>query len=194
MLNLGRLRLVVAALVIAVTGAWMIGAGREEAAARLEESGAAARDVTPVLDPSPELTPEEVVTYQMTVLGKNARSATGIRQCYQFASPLNRAATGPLARFIRMVRSPPYRVMLQTAQTLVGRAVIRDDRATVLVTLIDPGRNVRVFRFFLSRQRESPYVGCWMTDAVREVVFDGPAPPPRGSAPRGGASGPAVGV
>jgi hypothetical protein len=196
MRSFGRFPFAVVAIVVSaigLAGAYYLGAGQEEVSTRGNPEGVAAAGVTAALEPSPSLDPAEVVTYQLTALGKSGTGEVGIRQCYEFASPLNRAATGPFARFTRMVRSPPYHVMLQAADALVGRAVVRDDRgterATVLVTMIDAGQNIRVFRFFLSKQRESPYEGCWMTDAVREMVFESPAPPPRETM-----SAPAVGV
>jgi hypothetical protein len=184
--HFGRFRLALVAVIplaIGAAGAYYVGAGREEVRTWRSASQAESSGVAPALEPSPRLGPEEVVAYQVAALGKTGRGGTGIEQCYAFASPLNRAATGPIARFTRMVRSPPYRVMLQAADALVGRAVVRDDQALVLVTILDAGQNIRVFRFFLSKQRESPYEGCWMTDAVREVLFERPAPPPRGASP-----------
>jgi hypothetical protein len=49
-----------------------------------------------------------------------------------------------------------------------------------LVTLIDTDRQIRVFRFLLSKQHATPYAGCWMTDAVREVGPEPTAPPLHG--------------
>lgn len=118
------------------------------------------------IHPHAKWSPEEVVRHQLAALRESGNGEEGIRQCYQFASPFNRAATGPLARFERMVRSPPYDVMLRAAETLVGSAVVQEGRAAVLVTIVDPQRTIHVFRFFLSKQQQPPYEDCWMTDAV----------------------------
>lgn len=162
-------------------GAYYLGAGQEEAIVRGKPPEDDLSDVTPALEPSPSLDPEEVVMYQMAVLRHSGGGDAGIRQCYTFASPLNRAATGPLDRFAQMVRSPPYQVMLQAADVLVGRAIFQEDQGTewaaVLVTLVDRRQRIRVFRFYLSKQRESPYEGCWMTDAVQEMVLQSPSAP-----------------
>ena len=122
-----------------------------------------------VIHPSAHWRPEEVVRHQLAALRENGLGKEGIRRCYRFASPFNRAATGPFARFEAMVRSPPYDVMLHATETLVGRAVEQDGRAAVLVTMIDPAHSVHVFRFILSKQHEAPYEDCWMTDAVNNI-------------------------
>jgi hypothetical protein len=113
--------------------------------------------------------PEEVVRYQLAALRDSGPGREGIRQCYQFASPLIRASTGPFARFERMVRSPPYDVMLRATHTLVGKAVELEGlegQAAVLVTMVDSAHAVHVFRFILSKQQQAPYENCWMTDSV----------------------------
>ncbi|MSV29914.1 MAG: hypothetical protein EXQ52_14390 [Bryobacterales bacterium] len=59
-------------------------------------------------DPGPALTPAEVVRTQITALRNNdkPRKDAGIATAFRFASPGNRAATGPLDRFILMVKGP----------------------------------------------------------------------------------------
>jgi hypothetical protein len=137
-----------------------VGNGGSALTQQASPSGMEPTRLPAMLDPDPGLAPEEVVTYQLAVLESTGSGDDGIRQCYRFASPLNRAATGPIARFVKMVRSPPYDVMLRAADSLVGRAAIRDDQAIVLVSIIEPGRSIRVFRFFLARQRKPPFQDC----------------------------------
>ena len=131
----------------------------------------------PLSMPSPELSPEDVVRLQMRALSDNWPEGRGVEQCFQFASPANRRITGPLDRFDAMVRSAPFRSLLDQRVTLIGRALVRDRRAAVLATFLDRNNQVRVFRFILSRQTEPEYAECWMTDGVIEVEAP-PAKPP----------------
>ena len=64
--------------------------------------------------PRPELTPQDVVRLVIEALQHNSETPydEGIRVTFNFASPTNRHATGPLQRFIEMVKSPQYRPML----------------------------------------------------------------------------------
>eukprot|EP00039_Didymoeca_costata_P006925 m.94662 g.94662 ORF g.94662 m.94662 type:complete len:270 (-) comp13455_c0_seq4:167-976(-) len=56
------------------------------------------------VEPGPDVLPEDVVRLQMEAL-RNDRNChpAGISACFAFASPDNKAATGPLDRFIRMI-------------------------------------------------------------------------------------------
>lgn len=91
---------------------------------------------------------------------------TRIDRCYRFASPANRTHTGPLNRFSAMVQSPQYQAVLNAQHYLVGRATQKQNEAHLLVTTVDPAGGLTLFRFFLSKQTQAPYAGCWMTDAV----------------------------
>ena len=55
------------------------------------------------LAPRPELSPEEVIRIQLEALRHNDEQDRGIEVAFRFASPANRASTGPLPRFIRMI-------------------------------------------------------------------------------------------
>jgi hypothetical protein len=119
--------------------------------------------------PAPHLAPDEVVRLQVGALRAFRDDKAAIHQCYVLASPANRAATGPLNRFIAMVQNPAYGALVLQTSALVGQPVIRGEQATVLVTVLDQSRTPRVFRFFLSKQTEPLHRDCWMTDAVIPV-------------------------
>lgn len=127
---------------------------------------AAAPDADP--EPSPDLSPADVVRAQVQALQHNddPRPDAGIEAAFRFASPGNRAATGPLPRFARMVRGPVYGDMLGFASAEYGEVAVEGDRAAQRVTLVqDDGRRV-TYVFTLSRQVGGAYDGCWMTDGV----------------------------
>ena len=54
------------------------------------------------LTPKPELTPQQVVEYQLTVLQKNDQPTpnAGIEKAFRFASPANQKSVGPISHFI----------------------------------------------------------------------------------------------
>ncbi len=134
--------------------------------------------------PNPALTPDAVVRLQLAALNANGVGDRGIQQCFRFASPLNREATGPLPRFRELLHTQQYEVMLRQRSTLIGRPVVKENKAVVLVTIIGSQRQAHVFRFYLSKQTDPPYAGCWMTDAVLEVGSSKSVPqPPREPTP-----------
>ncbi len=123
-------------------------------------------DLSRVVLPSAELAPDEVVRLQLAGLSDQRVDGVGILQCYAFASPANRAVTGPLDRFGKMVRQGAFQCMAQPHAMLIGRPQQTDRIARVLVTLVDSQDRIQAFTFVLGQQRDAPFKDCWMTEAV----------------------------
>jgi hypothetical protein len=130
--------------------------------AQLEED----LDLKNVVLPRPSLEPEDVVKLQLDGLADQRADGIGILQCYCFASPANRAVTGPLENFGRVVRQAPFLPLANPRAVLIGRPQYDGRIARLLVTVIDERSQIQAFAFFLTRQREAPFTDCWMTEAV----------------------------
>ena len=137
-----------------------------------QESGGTANPLSDALVPAPALSPGDVVRIQLEALRHNDRHDRGIEVAFRFASPANRANTGPLERFVSMIRNGPYALMLGFRAASYGPVESRGVRARQRVTLVDAGRSI-TYWFYLSRQSEAPYIDCWMTDAVYVEPFAG---------------------
>ena len=125
-------------------------------------------DTDPLSDslmPDPALSPEDVIRIQLEALRHNDRGNRGIEVAFRFASPTNRANTGPLSRFITMIAHGPYALMLDYRDADYGPVEIVADQARQRVTLTGT-RASMTYWFLLSRQSQPPCVDCWMTDAV----------------------------
>lgn len=120
------------------------------------------------LDASPHrsLSPEQVVRCQMEALGSNDSGDNGIATAFRFASPSNKEMTGPLPRFIHMIKHSPYSVMLDPQLIEYGDIEIVDDQAQLPVSVLTADFVAVAFRFYLSRQTHADCDGCWMTDGV----------------------------
>lgn len=118
--------------------------------------------------PSPQLAPDEVVRIQLRALQENseARGDGGIALVFEFASPANRRTTGPLERFVEVVKAPDYRPMLNHRTARQGPLQITGNEARQRVTITDSGGETVSYLFLLSKQASEPYENCWMTDAV----------------------------
>lgn len=132
---------------------------------------------TPDPEPSPELSPEEVVRLQVEALGRadDPTPGAGIATAFRFASPGNRAATGPLDRYEQMVRTG-YADLLDFSRAEYGPVRVDGDEAIRLVTLVHRDGRRTTFLFGLERQVGGTYDGCWMTNVVvphPEVGGDG---------------------
>lgn len=115
--------------------------------------------------PDPSYSPKEVVAIQLEALGSARADLEGIEIAFRFASPANRAATGPVQRFAGMLRGPMYGIMLDYERVEYGELILQDRLAVQPVTLYR-GEDRVYFLFQLRKQEGAPYEDCWMTDGV----------------------------
>jgi hypothetical protein len=118
--------------------------------------------------PDPAYGPGRVVEIQVAALADNDEPVpdAGIKTAYNFASPANRRATGPLDRFTRMVRGPRYAPMVDHVEATPGPVERDGATAERRVTLTGPDGRTVTYLFGLSRASDGPYEGCWLTDSV----------------------------
>ena len=140
-----------------------------------------------MLRPCSQLSPETALRAQYTALQNNGDlpfNSEGVRACFEFASPSNRAATGPLERFAQMLHSG-YPVMLDASATIAVERVppsalhaqLGDGHAVFLVEYRRPSastvvgdRELQHFAWMMELQGVGCGVpelhGCWMTSGV----------------------------
>ena len=116
--------------------------------------------------PEPELKPNDVVRLQLLAMQQNDDSDFGIEVTFRFASPANKKQTGPLKRFIGLVRNPSYRPLLNHTNATFLELTVEEVFAVqdVIITTYN-GERIG-YRFRLSIQKGPLYPGCWMTDSV----------------------------
>ena len=120
--------------------------------------------------PGPALSPIDVVLAQLEGLRDEARAGQGagpgIRRAWEFASPANREATGPVERFADMVKSTVYGVLLEHRAAQLGPLLEHEGEAQQEVLVITAQDDTVAFTWVLSLREDPPYAGCWMTDGV----------------------------
>ena len=97
---------------------------------------------------------------------QNDDSNFGIEVTFRFASPANKKQTGPLQRFIRLVRNPSYRPLLNHTTATFLELTVEEDFAVQEVVITSSNGERICYRFRLSIQKGPIYPGCWMTDSV----------------------------
>ena len=111
---------------------------------------------------------------QVEALGSNdtPTEGAGIQAAFNFASPSNREATGPLNRFRTLFDTPMYGPMIDhvAAQFSDVQQEGRTARVGVILTTSEGERVGYLFQ--LTLQDAPPYENCWMTDAVVPVRID----------------------
>lgn len=142
----------------------------------LSMPSSAALNESPAVDVKPrptiELEPQDVVRIVIDALSSNDRpyADAGIETTFAFASPANRANTGPLEKFARMVKGPPYGIMVDHARSEFSEVVLAGNKAYQMVHLTASDGRAMVFAFRLSKQLDGEFRNMWMTDAVWPVV------------------------
>jgi len=118
-------------------------------------------------EPSIDLQPAEVVEIVVDALRRNPglEDDAGIRTVFRFASPGNRAMTGPVERFATMIKRG-YGDMLGFASSRFEDIEVERDTALQVVWLRQEDGRESGYAFQLGRQSGGEYDGMWMTDAV----------------------------
>ena len=116
--------------------------------------------------PNPELKANEIVSLQLMAMQQNDVSNHGIEITYRFASPQNKVQTGPLSRFIMLVKNPAYSPLLNHLDATFLNLKVDGNVAIQEVIITTSKGNRKGFRFLLSLQQGEQFKDCWMTDAV----------------------------
>jgi hypothetical protein len=118
--------------------------------------------------PSTELQPGEVVQIIIDALGKNDYPFpdAGIETTFNFASPANKVNTGPLERFVALVKGPVFGKMINHRDSTLSKVIFEGNKALRLVQIVGENNETLYFAFRLGLQQEGDYAGMWLTEAV----------------------------
>ena len=127
------------------------------------------------IKPNDKFSPLEVVDIQLTSLQSNSNDDKGIYQCWLFAHPENKKYTGPLGRFVAMIRSNPYDVLLGSLFFETKLISKNQTEAKVEVFLDGKNKNRYKIMWILSKSNISiKCTNCWMTIGVSQPKNLGP--------------------
>ena len=125
-------------------------------------------DALGLAQPSSKLQPGEVVQIIIDALAKNDYPFpdAGIKATFNFASPANKVATGPLERFVTLVKGPVFGKMINHRDSTLSKVILEGDNALCLVQIVGENNETHYFAFRLGLQQEGDNVGMWLTEAV----------------------------
>ena len=127
------------------------------------------------IKPNDKFSPLEVVDIQLASLQSNSDDNKGIYQCWLFAHPENKKYTGPLGRFVAMIRSNPYDVLL--GSLFFETKLISKNQTEAKVEVFLDGKNKNRYKilWILSKSNISKEcTNCWMTTGVSQPQNLGP--------------------
>ncbi len=118
--------------------------------------------------PSSELQPGEVVQIVLDALANNDYPFpdAGIETTFNFASPANKVHTGPLERFVALVKGPVFSKMINHRDSTLSEVVFKGDKAIRIAQIVGANNQTLYFAFRLGLQEEGDYAGMWLTEAV----------------------------
>ncbi len=117
--------------------------------------------------PNTQYQPDEVVKIVVEALRTNTerQNDEGIATVFRFASPGNRANTGPLSRFTNMIKRG-FGDMLNFIESRYDPIQVQGNRAVQAVWLRMPDGRELGYAFQMGKQQSGEYADMWMTEGV----------------------------
>ena len=125
--------------------------------------------------PDTGLNPIDVVAIQLEALRMNDKpySDAGIAQTWAFAHPDNKRITGPLERFSRMLKSDPFRILIDHKEHAIEPVAKTETEALFAVRVVATDGREYGYRWNVSKVISGTFAGAWMTSAVSNPVLLG---------------------
>jgi len=130
-----------------------------------------------IILPNPNLQPKNVVEIQLQSLQRNDEPIpdAGIFQTWAFAHPNNRFMTGPIERFLLMMKSQNYKNMLNHRDHKIEPVLQTNGRSQFAVSITTSDNQKMTFKWELMKVRLGKFSGSWMTSSVSPPLLSGNA-------------------
>ena len=130
-----------------------------------------------IISPNPNLQPKNVVEIQLQSLQRNDEPIpdAGIFQTWAFAHPNNRFMTGPIERFLLMMKSQNYKNMLNHRDHKIELVLQTNSRSQFAVSITTSDDQKMTFKWELMKVQTGKFSGSWMTTSVSPPLLSGNA-------------------
>ena len=126
-----------------------------------------------LIKPSIEIEPAKVVNIQLSGLMKNDNPSKnhGIKQTWEFAHPSNKKYTGPLPRFINLIKSESYKMLIDHLDSKIVEIFHSNNKYGFEVIILGSDKNYYKFHWIVEKyNNEGPLQNCWLTTSVSNPV------------------------
>ena len=126
-----------------------------------------------LIKPNIEIEPDQVVKIQLNGLMNNDEPNPdyGIKQTWEFAHPVNKKYTGPLPKFINMLKGEGYKMLLNHLDSEIIEVFKSDSQYGFEVTILGKDKNYYRFRWIVEKYyEEGPLKDCWLTTSVSNPI------------------------
>ncbi len=129
-----------------------------------------------LIKPNTNLKPFEVLMIQLNSLKNNDNpyKDAGIEQTWEFAHPINKASTGPLERFKKMIYSDSYKILISHENTKITVLKESFDRFVFKVYVLSKDKKRYYYIWQMEKvKQEGKFKDCWMTVGVSDPIYLG---------------------
>ena len=126
-----------------------------------------------LIKPSIEIDPAKVVNIQLSGLMKidNPSKNQGIKQTSEYAHPANKKYTGPLPKFINLLQSESYKMLLNHLDNEITEVFKSINRYGFEVTILALDKKYYKFQWVVEKYYEDgPLKDCWLTTSVSNPI------------------------
>ena len=126
-----------------------------------------------IIKPNNGIEPYQVVKIQLTGLMNNDEPNIddGIKQTWEFAHPANKKYTGPLPKFINLLKSESYEMLLNHLDSEIIEVFKSNNRYGFEVTILGNDKNYYKFQWVVEKYyEEGPLKECWLTTSVSNSI------------------------
>ena len=126
-----------------------------------------------LIEPNNRIEPYQVVKIQLTGLMNNdtPNINSGIEQTWKFAHPTNKKYTGPLPKFISLLNSESYKMLLNHMESEIIEVFKSNSRYGFEVTILTKNKSYYKFQWVVEKYyEEGALKDCWLTTSVSSPV------------------------
>ena len=129
-----------------------------------------------LIKPNPKLKPFEVLMIQLNSLknNNNPYKDAGIEQTWEFAHPRNKAITGPLDKFKKMIHSENYKLLISHENSEI--TILKETADVSVYKVIVLTKNKKKYYYIWQVEKifiEGQLKNCWMTTSVSNPKYLG---------------------
>ena len=129
-----------------------------------------------LIKPNSNLKPFEVLLIQLNSLKNNDNpyKDAGIEQTWEFAHPNNKAVTGPLDKFKKMIYSKSYKLLISHLNSEITILKETEDMSVYKVIVLT--KNKKKYYYIWQVEKvflEGNLKNCWMTTSVSNPKYLG---------------------
>ncbi|RZO49836.1 MAG: DUF4864 domain-containing protein [Candidatus Pelagibacterales bacterium] len=129
-----------------------------------------------LVKPNSNLKPFDVLMIQLNSLKDNNTpyKDAGIEQTWEFAHPMNKAATGPLENFKKMIYSDNYEMLISHENTKAEILKESPNKFMFKVYILSKDKKKYYFIWQIEKvEQEGKFKDCWMTTGVSDSIYLG---------------------